>query len=87
MFLECQGRLRRRLARRTPPRSPHLASLLDDSELVRLGLVDVDILRKVCLGLYLYSLSSLALGRTLAREVWLRALTVESPAAVIGTPS
>ncbi|MGH4007939.1 MAG: asparagine synthase-related protein [Pseudonocardiaceae bacterium] len=54
---------------------PHLASLLDDLELARLGLVDTDILRKACIGWYPYALSPVALDRTLACEAWLRALT------------
>jgi asparagine synthase (glutamine-hydrolysing) len=65
---------------------PHLDSLLDDLELGRLGLVDVDILRKVCLGLYPYTLSPVALDRTLACEAWLRTLIPTSPATVIRTP-
>ncbi|MGH8574539.1 MAG: asparagine synthase-related protein, partial [Gammaproteobacteria bacterium] len=54
---------------------PHLAALLDDPVLARLGLVDADALRKVCLGLYPYTLDLVALDRTLACEAWLRSLT------------
>jgi asparagine synthase (glutamine-hydrolysing) len=57
---------------------PQLASLLDDLELARLGLVDVNILRKACIGLYPYALSPVALDRTLACEAWLRTLTPPS---------
>lgn len=66
---------------------PHLAELLDDLILARLGLVDVDALRKVCLGLYPYTLPMLALDRTLACEAWLRTLTPASSAAAIPAPS
>ncbi|MGH3972704.1 MAG: hypothetical protein ACRDS9_05195, partial [Pseudonocardiaceae bacterium] len=63
---------------------PHLAALLDDPVLARLGLVDADALRKVCLGLYPYTLDLVALDRTLACEVWLRALTPAPPTTVMG---
>ena len=53
----------------------HLAAVLDDLVLAQLGLVDVDALRTVCLGLYPYTLSPIALDRTLACEAWLRTLT------------
>ncbi|MGH4010112.1 MAG: asparagine synthase-related protein [Pseudonocardiaceae bacterium] len=53
----------------------HLAAVLDDLVLARLGLVDADALRKVCLGLYPYTLDRVALDRTLACEAWLRTLT------------
>ncbi|HKR48661.1 MAG TPA: asparagine synthase-related protein, partial [Pseudonocardiaceae bacterium] len=53
----------------------HLAGLLEDPVLGRLGLVDVDALRKVCLGLYPYALPMVALDRTLACEAWLRTVT------------
>ena len=59
----------------------HLAALLDDSALARLGLVDVDALRKVCLGLYPSTLDPVALDRTLACEAWLRTL----PSTALGT--
>jgi asparagine synthase (glutamine-hydrolysing) len=59
----------------------HLAALLDDPILGRLGLVDVDALRKVCLGLYPYTLEPVALDRTLACEAWLRTL----PSTALGT--
>lgn len=49
-----------------------LATLLEDPVLGRLGLVDVDALRKVCLGLYPYALDPVAIDRTLACEAWLR---------------
>jgi asparagine synthase (glutamine-hydrolysing) len=65
----------------------HLAGLLDDLILVRLGLVDVDALRKACLGLYPHTLPMLALDRTLACEAWLRALTPASSATAIGASS
>jgi asparagine synthase (glutamine-hydrolysing) len=63
---------------------PHLAGLLDDLVLARLGLVDVDALRKVCLGLYPYALDLVALDRTLACEAWLRTLPPAPPATAIG---
>jgi asparagine synthase (glutamine-hydrolysing) len=62
----------------------HLAGLLDDLILARLGLVDADALRKVCLGLYPYNLDLVALDRTLACEAWLRTLTPAPPASAIG---
>jgi asparagine synthase (glutamine-hydrolysing) len=65
----------------------HLAALLDDLILARLGLVDVDALRKVCLGMYPYTLPKLALDRTLACEAWLRTLIPTSSAAAIPAPS
>jgi asparagine synthase (glutamine-hydrolysing) len=52
---------------------PHLATVLDDPVLAQLGLVNADALRKVCLGLYPYSLDLVALDRTLGCEAWLRA--------------
>lgn len=52
-----------------------LANLLDDLVLARLGLVNADALRAVCLGLYPYTLPMPALDRTLACEAWLRTLT------------
>jgi asparagine synthase (glutamine-hydrolysing) len=61
----------------------HFAALLDSPVLGRLGLVDVDALRKVCLGLYPYALPTVALDRTLACEAWLRTLT---PATTMGAP-
>jgi asparagine synthase (glutamine-hydrolysing) len=65
----------------------HLAGLLDDLILARLGLVDVNALHKVCLGLYPYALPMLALDRTLACEAWLRTLIPASSATAIGAPS
>jgi asparagine synthase (glutamine-hydrolysing) len=65
----------------------HLAELLDDLILARLGLVDVDALRKACLGMYPYTLPRLALDRTLACEAWLRTLAPASSAAAIPAPS
>jgi asparagine synthase (glutamine-hydrolysing) len=62
----------------------HLAALLDDPVLARLDLVDADALRKVCLGLYPYTLDLVALDRTLACEAWLRTLTPAPPATAIG---
>lgn len=53
----------------------HLAGLLDDLVLARLGLVDADALRAVCLGLYPHTLPMSALDRSLACEAWLRTLT------------
>ncbi|MGH3799831.1 MAG: asparagine synthase-related protein [Pseudonocardiaceae bacterium] len=64
----------------------HLAGLLDDLVLARLGLVDADALRKVCLGLYPYALPMIALDRTLACEAWLRTLTPTAPATAMGAP-
>jgi asparagine synthase (glutamine-hydrolysing) len=61
----------------------HLAALLDDPALARLGLVNADALRKVCLGLYPYALDPVALDRTLACEAWLRTLT-PTPSATTG---
>jgi asparagine synthase (glutamine-hydrolysing) len=51
------------------------AALLDDPLLARLGLIDADALRTVCLDLYPPYLSFSALDKTLACETWLRALT------------
>lgn len=62
----------------------HLAELLDDPVLARLGLVNTDALRKVCLGLYPYTLDLVALDRTLACEAWLRTLTPAPPATARG---
>jgi asparagine synthase (glutamine-hydrolysing) len=62
----------------------HLAGLLDDPILAQLGLVDADALRKVCLGLYPYTLDLVALDRTLACEAWLRTLTPAPPAIAMG---
>jgi asparagine synthase (glutamine-hydrolysing) len=62
----------------------HLAGLLEDSVLARMGLVDVDALRRVCLGLYPYALDPVALDRTLACEAWLRTLTPAPAATAIG---
>ncbi len=62
----------------------HLTGLLDDPVLARLGLVDIDALRKVCLGMYPYTLPMPALDRTLACEAWLRTLTPASPATTMG---
>jgi asparagine synthase (glutamine-hydrolysing) len=62
----------------------HLAALLDDPVLARLGLIDADALRKVCLGLYPYTLDLVALDRTLACEAWLRTLIPAPPATAIG---
>lgn len=62
----------------------HLAAVLDDPLLARLGLIDADALRKVCLGLYPHTLDPLALDRTLACEAWLRTLTPASPATALG---
>jgi asparagine synthase (glutamine-hydrolysing) len=59
----------------------HLAALLDNSALAQLDLVDVDALRKACLGLYPYALDPVALDRTLACEAWLRTL----PSTALGT--
>lgn len=59
----------------------HLAALLGNSALARLDLVDVDVLRKACLGLYPYALEPVALDRTLACEAWLRTL----PSTALGT--
>ncbi len=64
----------------------HLAAVLDDLVLARLGLVDADALRKVCLGLYPYALPMIALDRTLACEAWLRTLTPTAPATAMGAP-
>ena len=58
--------------------------LLDDLVLARFGLVDVDALRKVCLGLYPYTLDLVALDRTLACEAWLRTMTPAPPATARG---
>lgn len=63
---------------------PHLAALLDDPVLGRLGLIDVDALRRVCLGLYPHTLDPQALDRTLACEAWLRTLTLIPPATIAG---
>ena len=63
----------------------HLATVLEDPVLARLGLVDADALRKVCLGLYPYTLDLVALDRTLACEAWLRTLTAASPVTARGT--
>jgi asparagine synthase (glutamine-hydrolysing) len=63
----------------------HLAAVLDDPVLAQLGLVDIDALRKVCLGLYPYTLDPVALDRTLACEAWLRTLTPAPPATMSGT--
>lgn len=49
-----------------------LATLLEDPVLGRLGFVDVGALRKVCLGMYPYTLDPVAIDRTLACEAWLR---------------
>jgi asparagine synthase (glutamine-hydrolysing) len=57
-----------------------LAGLLEDPVLARLGLVNVDALREVCLGLYPYTLDPVAIDRTLACEAWLRSLTPAAPA-------
>jgi asparagine synthase (glutamine-hydrolysing) len=62
----------------------HLAELLEDLVLARLGLVDADALRKVCLGLYPYALDPVALDRTLACEAWLRTLTPAPSATARG---
>jgi asparagine synthase (glutamine-hydrolysing) len=62
----------------------HLADLLDDPILAQLGLVDVDALRTVCLGLYPYALDPVALDRTLACEAWLRTLTPAPSATTRG---
>jgi asparagine synthase (glutamine-hydrolysing) len=62
----------------------HLATLLDDPVLARLGLVDADALRRACLGLYPHTLDPVALDRTLACEAWLRTLTTAPPATVRG---
>jgi asparagine synthase (glutamine-hydrolysing) len=58
-----------------------LAAVLDDPVLARLGLVNADALRKICLGLYPYALDPIALDRTLACEAWLRTLTTAPSAA------
>ncbi|MDQ3762288.1 MAG: asparagine synthase-related protein [Actinomycetota bacterium] len=58
---------------------PHLAGLLDDLALARLGLVDVDALRTTCLGQYPYALPMPALEQTLACEAWLRGWLERSP--------
>ncbi|MGH3721847.1 MAG: asparagine synthase-related protein [Pseudonocardiaceae bacterium] len=63
---------------------PQLAGLLDDLVLARLGLVDADALRAVCLGIYPYALDRVALDRTLACEAWLRTLPSASPATARG---
>jgi asparagine synthase (glutamine-hydrolysing) len=62
----------------------HLSALLNDPILAQLGLVDVDALRKVCLGLYPYALDPVALDRTLACEAWLRTLPPACLNAAIG---
>jgi asparagine synthase (glutamine-hydrolysing) len=62
----------------------HLAAVLDDPLLARLGLIDADALRKVCLGLYPYTLDPVAFDRTLACEAWLRTLTPAPPATAMG---
>jgi asparagine synthetase B (glutamine-hydrolysing) len=46
---------------------------------------DVDALRTVCLGLYLYTLGPIALDRTLACEAWLRTLTTAPSATATGS--
>jgi asparagine synthase (glutamine-hydrolysing) len=63
----------------------HLAAVLDDPVLAQLDLVDVAALRKVCLGLYPYTLDPIALDRTLACEAWLRTLTAAPSAAALGS--
>ena len=63
---------------------PHLAALLDDPVLGRLGLIDVTAFRRVCLGLYPHTLDPEALDRTLACEAWLRTLTLTPPATITG---
>ncbi len=63
---------------------PHLADLLDDLALARLGLVDADALRAACLDLYPHTLSHSALEQTLGCEAWLRTLTPTAPA--MGAP-
>lgn len=63
----------------------HLAAVLDDPVLAQLDLVDVAALRKVCLGLYPYTLDPIALDRTLACETWLRTLTAAPSAAALGS--
>lgn len=63
---------------------PHLAAMLDDPVLAQLGLVDANALRKVCLGLYPYTLDLVALDRTLACEAWLRTLTPAPPVHAMG---
>ncbi|WP_188295461.1 asparagine synthase-related protein [Streptomyces sp. CBMA156] len=50
-----------------------LAALIEDSALVRAGLVDPDTLRRACLGLYPPGTPYAALDATLACEHWLRA--------------
>jgi len=62
----------------------HLAALLDNPVLAQLGLVDANALRKVCLGIYPYTLELVALDRTLACEAWLRTLTPAPPATTRG---
>lgn len=61
---------------------PHLAALLDDPVLGRLGLIDVNALRRACLGLYPHTLDPEALDRTLACEAWLRTLTLTPPTTI-----
>lgn len=50
-----------------------LADLLEDPMLARLGLINIEALRKACLGRYPYALEPVAIDRTLACEAWLRA--------------
>jgi asparagine synthase (glutamine-hydrolysing) len=61
-----------------------LAALLDDPVLAQLGLVNADALRKVCLGLYPYTLDLVALDRTLACETWLRTLSCAPAGTAMG---
>ncbi|MGH8900183.1 MAG: asparagine synthase-related protein [Egibacteraceae bacterium] len=64
-----------------------LVALCDDLVLARLGLVDADALRKVCLGLYPPSLSMPAFETTLGAEAWLRAHRASTvPAPARGAP-
>lgn len=64
-----------------------LVALCDDLVLARLGLVDADALRAVCLGLYPPTLSMPAFEATLGAEAWLRAHRASTvPAPARGAP-
>jgi asparagine synthase (glutamine-hydrolysing) len=63
-------------------RRGELLKLMDDSHLVRMGLVDADILRTVLRGLHADTRPLMPLDSTLACELWLRSL---SPADIVQT--
>jgi asparagine synthase (glutamine-hydrolysing) len=63
----------------------HLAAVLDDPMPARLGLITVDALRTVCLGLYPDTRGPIALDRTPACEAWLRTLTTAPSATATGS--